>query len=173
MKRDFLEAKGLEKEVVDAIMAEYGKDITAEQSKFNKTIEAKDGEIAKATAKISELEGEKSALSSKVADYDKVKNDRDTYFTENSKFKAEKTNNDIKKALPSNIINKESFFKHLDLSKIKIAEDGKITGLDEQVEAIKKTDPYFFDIKSTDVGGKAKDQNTDIAKMTMKELQEL
>lgn len=173
MKREFLEAKGLEKDVVDSIMVEYGKDITAEQAKFNKTIEAKDGEIAKATAKISELEGEKSALSSKVADYDKVKNDRDTFFTENSKFKAEKTNNDIKKAIPSTVINKDAFFVHLDTSKIKIADDGKITGLDEQVESLKKTMPFFFDIRSSDVGGKSKDQTSDFAKMTMEDMQEL
>lgn len=33
----------------------------------------------------------------------------------------------------------------LDMSKVKLGEDGKLSGFDEQIEALKKSDSYMFD----------------------------
>ena len=35
----------------------------------------------------------------------------------------------------------------LDDTKIKLGEDGKLTGFDEQIEALKKSDGYMFDVQ--------------------------
>lgn len=60
MKRKFLEDLGLEKDVVDSIMAENGRDIEAAKADA-KTLEAK----------VSTLESENSGLKSQVSDRDK------------------------------------------------------------------------------------------------------
>ena len=35
----------------------------------------------------------------------------------------------------------------LDMSKVKMGEDGKLSGFDEQIEALKKSDGYMFDVQ--------------------------
>jgi len=35
----------------------------------------------------------------------------------------------------------------LDMSKVKMGEDGKLSGFDEQIEALKKSDAYMFDVQ--------------------------
>ena len=35
----------------------------------------------------------------------------------------------------------------LDMSKVKLGEDGKLSGFDEQIEALKKSDAYMFDVQ--------------------------
>ncbi len=37
----------------------------------------------------------------------------------------------------------------IDMAKVKLGEDGKLTGLDEQVEALKKSDGYLFEALQT------------------------
>lgn len=37
----------------------------------------------------------------------------------------------------------------LDMEKVKLGEDGKLIGLDEQIEALKKSDGYMFDTRQT------------------------
>lgn len=67
----------------------------------------------------------------------------------------------------------------LDVSKVKLGEDGKLTGWDDQIKAIQKSDAYLFNMqqKNTFKGfqpGASSDNkpgtNVDMSKMTYEEL---
>lgn len=46
--------------------------------------------------------------------------------------------------------------KALDMSKIQLSDDGSLIGLNEQIAALKTSDPYLFDESTEDKGGKEK-----------------
>ena len=66
----------------------------------------------------------------------------------------------------------------LDVSKVKLGEDGKLTGWDDQIKAIQKSDSYLFNTKQNNFRGfqpGASDDNkpgtnVDMSKMTYEEL---
>ena len=116
MKRDFLKDLGLEKEAIDSIMEENGKDI-----------EAAKGDVKSLESKISTLESDNATLKKQVEDRDSqletLKNS--TGDVEAALTGAKAKNNTAVKALLK------------DLDKAEFAEDGTIKGLAEQIEVLK------------------------------------
>lgn len=67
----------------------------------------------------------------------------------------------------------------LDVSKVKLGEDGKLTGWDDQIKAIQKSDAYLFNTKQQNTfrglqpgasGDNKPGTNVDMSKMTYEEL---
>lgn len=67
----------------------------------------------------------------------------------------------------------------LDVSKVKLGEDGKLTGWDEQIKAIQKSDAYLFNAKQQNAfrgfqpgasGDNKPDTKVDMSKMSYEEL---
>lgn len=82
MNRDFLEAQGLSKEVIDKVMVEHGKSIQAEQLKAKEVKEQAEKDLKEAQSTITKMQ--KSS-----ADAETVKKQADEY---KEKYEAEKEN---------------------------------------------------------------------------------
>lgn len=159
MKRDFLKDLGLEKEAIDSIMEENGKDI-----------EAAKGDVKSLESKISTLESDNATLKKQVEDRDSqletLKNS--TGDVEAALTGAKAKNNTAVKALLK------------DLDKAEFAEDGTIKGLAEQIESLQQSDAYLFESKSSkpnvkgakpgESGNEDGDHGVDTSKMTYSEL---
>lgn len=149
MKRKFLEDLGLEKDVIDKIMDANGKDIE----------EAKSG--------LDELKTEVGGLKDQIKDRDKqltkLKQDAgDNEELKNKISELEKANGDAKKAYEAEIhgvrvdaaVSKaltESHAKNLqavkallDLDDAKLAEDGTVIGLQDQIKKLTEADDSKF-----------------------------
>lgn len=134
MNRNFLKETGLTDEQIDKVFAEYGKDINSLKS---------DNETK--TAKIKELE---SSLT-KYADYDEISEFKAKYEELQTKYTADlaksKLDNVItEKLYKSKAKNVDILRKSINYDSIKTDEKGNITGIDEQINAFKESDPYLF-----------------------------
>ena len=142
MKREFLEGLGLEKEAIDKIMAENGKDIEAEKTKTTAMTSERD------TLQKSLDDANKTIKGYKDMDIDAIKKSA-TDWEEKAK-QAEKAledtriENALDKALAEvSTIDVDLLKKVLDREAI-LFKDGKFTGLNEQIEGLKKDKPYLF-----------------------------
>lgn len=150
MTRDFLKSLGIEdKAVIDQIMSENGKDIESEKTKFGDYDSIK-SQLSEANKQIEEFG---------KLDYDGVKKAADDY-----KAKFEQAQADSKKQLD------EMRFNHaldgaltgakarnvkavralLETEKLKLNKDGSLTGLSEQLDALKKDNAYLFEDEKQD-----------------------
>ncbi|MFR8744135.1 MAG: phage scaffolding protein [Peptoniphilus sp.] len=152
MKREFLEGLGLEKDVIDKIMEENGKDINAEKAKAT----AKDDEIK--TLKEQVDTANKEIKSYKDMDIDEIKQSVETWkATAKEHEKAyQKLKNDtaLKDAVRTyDTVDEDVLMKLIDRDSLKFSEDG-ISGLKEQIEGLKEAKPYLF---KSDEGSKPED----------------
>lgn len=151
MKTAFLKGLGLEKEVIDEIMAENGRDIEAEKAKAkdlqtqldtaNNTIKERDKQLE--TLKNSPDNPE--ALQQKIQQLqDENKAAKEAHEKE---MKDLKVANALEKALTeAKAKNAKAVQALLELGDdVELAEDGTIKGLDEKIKALKKSDAYLFD----------------------------
>ena len=151
MKREDLEALGLEKEVVDKVMGLYGQsvnqlktDLDTEKAKtagLEKDIKERD----KALNELQSKNKDNADLSKELADL------QATYADLQNKSKQEienlKRDNAIAAALAEAKAKDPALVaKSLDLELIKLNTDGTVAGLKEQVEQLKTTHAYLFDM---------------------------
>lgn len=157
MERAFLKGLGLEKEIIDQIMAENGKDIELEKSKtkelqtqldtVNSTIKERDKQLEtlkNSTGDIEELKAQITKLQ------DENKTAKEAYEKE---VKTIKVNSALEKALTSaKAKNNKAVLALLELGEdVELEEDGSVKGLDEKIKSLKKTDSYLFDSEKTTV----------------------
>ncbi len=156
MKTQFLKDLGLEKEVIDKILAENGRDIETEKAKTtdlqtqldtaNKTIKERNKQLEtlkNSTGNIEELKKQIETLQNdnKAADEEHAK-----------EIKRIKVENALNNALSAaNAKNSKAVKALLELGEdVELEEDGRIKGLDEKIKALKKSDSYLFEeIKKT------------------------
>ena len=145
MTREFLKKLGIEdKDTVDSIMAENGKDINAEKSKYADYDTTKQ-QLEAANKQIEEFG---------KLDYEGVKKSAEEYkakFEQSEKDAAAKLSklrfdNALDTALaaekPKNV---KMLRAMIDQDKLKFSEsDNKIIGLDEQLKAIRKDNAFLF-----------------------------
>ena len=140
MKTEFLKSLGLEQDVIDKIMAENGKDIEAHKAAAT----AKETELAAANQTIKNLQEtvkkfdgvDVAALNQQISEL-QAKYDTD--------ISAAKLGSALDLALVAGKAKNPKLVKAaLDMEKIKLDGD-KVLGLDEQLESIRKSDPYLFD----------------------------
>lgn len=175
MERKFLEGLGLEKDAIDKIMSENGKDIKKEKDKsdeFERDFKDADSQLKQANDTIKDLKKnnvDNEELQKKVNQYETdIKNQKETY---------EKEINDMKyKNALEGALSKYSFqddsAKEFVISKIKDKiefKNGEFIGINDAITDIQKNQTYLFkeDPKGTGSfvtggsdGGKDRDKKT-------------
>ncbi len=151
MKTAFLKGLGLEKEVIDEIIAENGRDIEAEKAK------AKDLQTQLDTANnmIKERDKQLEDLKNSPDNPEELKKQIQKLQDENKaakeahekEMKDLKVANALEKALSdAKAKNAKAVQALLELGDdVELADDGTIKGLDEKIKTLKKSDSYLFD----------------------------
>lgn len=148
MKRKFLEDLGLDKDAIDKVMAENGADIEAAKADYDALKQERDSLAAQVAERDGQLEtlrksaGENEALTKQIADL-QAENlaARQQY---ESDMKELKLSTAIKLALGDTAQDAELVTGLFDKSKLILSEDGKVTGLEEQLKVLKKEKAFLF-----------------------------
>ncbi len=150
MEREFLKGLGLEKDAIDKIMAENGKDIELEKGKLkdiqsqlvtaNNTIKERDKQLETLKNSPDNPETLKQQIQ-QLQDDNKAKDE-----AHQKEIKELKVNSALEKALTNaKAKNAKAVQALLDLGDdVELNEDGTIKGLDEKIKALKKSDAYMF-----------------------------
>lgn len=148
MTKEQLRALNLTEEQINAIIEDYGKNYVS-KAQFNEKNDAYKQaklEIENLTNDISTLsEANKAneALQSQIKELQDAATQREADYNEN--IKNMKIDTAITKALSkSGAMNETILTGLLDRTKIAIGEDNTITGIQEQITALKESDPYLF-----------------------------
>ena len=141
LKRSFLSAMGIESDKIDEIInahLETVDGLKTERDSYKEKAEKYDAEKKKAddlTARVADLEKQVDGKDSYKEKYDALKGEFDKYKSdvENEKTKSSKTKAYREMLKEVGIADKriDSVLKVTDLSKIKLAQDGTIEGVDE------------------------------------------
>lgn len=155
MERDFLKKLGIDDDTVKKIMLQYGKDIRSYEDKLNENKTTIDG----LTEQLSQRDTQLKDLGTKAEDNEKLKEKVEEYKSKNTELSKEwqgKLDAQSKKFAISNSLrdtgakNITAVSALLDLDKVSLDDKGKLTGLDDQVEALKKSDGYLFTSNETE-----------------------
>ena len=148
MTKEQLQALNLTDEQINAIIEDYGKNYVS-KTQFNEKNDAykqAKQEIENLTADINNLsEANKAneALQSQIKELQDAATQREADYKES--IKTLKIDTAITKALSkSGAMNETILTGLLDRTKIAIGEDNTITGIQEQIVALKESDPYLF-----------------------------
>ena len=155
MKSEELKAQGLTEEQINFVMQENGKDLKALQDE-NATLKSEK----------SQLENDKAVITKEKEDKEKAYNDlqKNTISKEEYDKKIKEIEDSSKKAHDEYVLGqlldaameeakvlknenaRTSVKGLLDMEKISVSKDGKtLIGAKEQIDAIKKSDGYFFE----------------------------
>lgn len=148
MKRKFLEDLGLEKEAIDKIMAENGNDVNAAKADYDSLKQQLDA----ANMQIQERDTQLENLKNSTGDMEALKQQIVSLQSDNQatkeRFEADmkdlKLSTAIKLALGDSAQDADLVAGLFDKSKLIMSDDGKITGLDEQMKALKKEKAFLF-----------------------------
>ena len=148
MTKEQLQALNLTDEQINAIIEDYGKNYVS-KTQFNEKNDAykqAKQEIENLTTDINNLsEANKAneALQSQIKELQDAATKREADYNES--IKTLKIDTAITKALSkSGAMNETILTGLLDRTKIAIGEDNTITGIQEQITALKESDPYLF-----------------------------
>ena len=138
--------KGHEKDVKLANLATG--DYVSKQ-KYDDDLKERDTKIADLSKKVQDFDG---------VDVKKLQDDVKEWETKyNSDIKAERRDSAIKLAVAkAGARSEKALMGMLDMDSIKLGDDGKITGLDEQIAQIKKDDAFLFKPNDDDPGSDTK-----------------
>ena len=148
MKREDLEKLGLSKEQIDAVMSENGKDIETQKAKTTAAETERDG------LKTQLSEASKTVESFKGLDIEGIKKAADDYRAQAEKAQADaaaqiaqlRFGHALDQALTGAKVKDATSVKaHLNTELLKLADDGSISGLKEQLEKIKAEKDYLFE----------------------------
>lgn len=149
MKRDYLEGLGLEKEVIDGIMAEHGKTITTHQNKVTEltgSLEDAQGQLTQRDKDLKELKKQADGseeLQTKLTNLEaQYKTDKETYAT---KIKDTQLSSALKLALNGKVHDVDLVTGLIDKATIELGEDGNVTkGLEEQIKTLQESKSFLF-----------------------------
>lgn len=152
MKTEFLKGLGLTEEQIKSIMAENGKDIEAEKEKSKAAItelEDTKTQLKTANSTITELKknnGDNETLQKTIKDHEEtIKTQKADYDT---KVRNLTLDSAIEKALTgAKAKHTDLLSTKIDREKLLISEDGKVSGLDEQLKGLKETYKDLFEEK--------------------------
>ncbi|MGY0267815.1 phage scaffolding protein [Limosilactobacillus fermentum] len=148
MKREFLKDMKLTDEQIDAIMAENGKDVNGLKEQVNSLTTEKDGLQSQLTERDTQLKD----LKGKVKDSDELTAEINNLQKANKEAKekyeanltAQQKSFLVDKALASaGARNAKAVSSLLDLDSVEV-KDGQLTGLDDQLKALRESDGYMF-----------------------------
>lgn len=148
MQRKFLEDLGLEKEVIDNIMSENGNDINKAKGDYedvkaqletaNTTIKERDKQLKT----LKDSVGDNEELQKQITELQATNKEAATKYAND--LKELKLNNAIKLAINNKVHNEDMAASLFDKSKLVLGDDGKVIGIDEQLENIKKDNAFLF-----------------------------
>ena len=153
MKRKFLEDLGLEKEAIDKIMAENGNDVNTAKADYDSLKQQLDA----ANMQIQERDTQLETLKNSTGDMEALKQQIASLQSDNQATKEKyeaamkdlKMSTAIKLALGDSAQDADLVAGLFDKSKLIMSDDGKITGLDEQMKALKKEKAFLFKEEKT------------------------
>lgn len=150
MKRDFLENLGLEKDIIDQIMSENGKDIEAakadieslkkEKSDLTKTVSERDKQLEE----LKKASGDAEALKKQIEELQETnKTQLEKLTAEN---KAIRINAAVERELTAANAKNLTAVKALlkDIDSAELLEDGSVKGLSDQIKELKAADDSKF-----------------------------
>lgn len=148
MKRKFLEDLGLEKEAIDKIMAENGTDIETAKADY----ETLKQQLDTSNVQIKERDEQLETLKKSSGDNEALTQQINTLQEENKaareKYEADmkelKLTTAIKLAVGASAQDADLVTGLFDKAKLILSEDGKVTGLEEQLKALKKEKAFLF-----------------------------
>lgn len=149
MKRKQLEELGLQEEQIKKIMdlngADIGKakgessDLQAENEALKSQMSERDKDLKKLRSQVKDNEG----LTKQFNDL-KSKYDKDTADL-TQKLATNRLNSAIDQSLSkANVRNNKAIRGLLNMDEIKLDDDGNLTGLDDQIKSLHKSDAYLF-----------------------------
>lgn len=151
MKTAFLKGLGLEKDVIDEIMAENGKDIEAEKAKakdIQTQLDTANNTIKERDKQLEDLKNSPDNPEELKKQIQKLQDDNKAAKEAHEKeIKKLKVSTALEKALSdAKAKNAKAVQALLDLGDdVELADDGSIKGLDDKIKALKKSDAYLFD----------------------------
>ena len=142
MKREYLKSLELSEEIIDKIMDENGKDVEAVKNKY----------VDYDNIKVQLKEANKQIENFKNMDIDKIKQAADDWkskFDESEQEHQRQLEELIKEtAIKTAIADKaqdiDIVAKLFDMDKITVDEDGKVSGVDEQLTAMQESKKFLF-----------------------------
>lgn len=148
MKREFLKDMKLTDEQINAIMAENGKDVNGLREQVNSLTGEKNG----LQSQLNDRDTQLKDLKGKVKDSDELTAEIDQLQKANKEAKekyeadlsAQQKSFLVDKALTSaGVRNAKAMNALLDLDSVEV-KDGQLTGLDDQLKALRESDGYMF-----------------------------
>lgn len=178
MKRKFLEDLGLEKEVIDKVMAENGADIEVEKAKALETtskLENANKQLDEANNTIKDLKksnGDNETLQTKVKEYeDAIKTQKADY---ESKVRNLTLDSAIEKALStSKAKHTDLLSTRIDKDKLSISEDGTVIGLDEQLKGLKESYKDLFEEKMSGIPPANPEGGSELSKLSKEQFNKM
>lgn len=149
MRKEDLIAMGLTEEQAKKVMDSIdGNFVTKarfnEVNEENKTLKKSISDRDKQLEDLKKSSGDNAALQQQISDLQKANTDQQkAHETELNQLKLD---NAVEVALSGAKAKSSKAVKAmLDMAKVKLGEDGKLSGFDEQIEALKKSDGWMFD----------------------------
>ena len=154
MEKEFLKNLGIDGDAADQIMHQYNQDIRSYKDKLNEnktTIDGLNDQVAQRDTQLKDL-------GSQAEDNAKLKEQVEMYKAKNSqlskewqdKLEAQSKNFAISNSLrDAGAKNAKAVSALLDLDKVSFDDKGNLSGLDNQLEALKKSDSYLFNSNET------------------------
>ena len=149
MNKESLMAMGLNEEQAQKVLTSLDgnyvpKSKFQEVSEENKTLKKSVSDRDKQLEDLKKSSGDNAALQQQISDLQKANADQQkAHEQELSQLKLD---NAIDLALSgAKAKNSKAVKAVMDLSKVKLGEDGQLTGFSEQLEALQKSDGYLFD----------------------------
>ncbi|EAK9503774.1 scaffolding protein [Listeria monocytogenes] len=158
MQREYLKGLGLEDEVINKVMAENGKDITAAKQQLSEVEAERDGLKSQLTQRDKDIDdlkkdsGTSEELKKQIEDLQQKNTDLESNYQ--SEIAETKKNLAIELALASaKAKNPKAVRALLDNDKLELTDEG-LKGLDEQLGALQESDAYLFAQESENVAPK-------------------
>ncbi|EAE9229621.1 scaffolding protein [Listeria monocytogenes] len=158
MQREYLKGLGLEDEVINKVMAENGKDITAAKQQLSEVEAERDGLKSQLTQRDKDIDdlkkdsGTSEELKKQIEDLQQKNTDLESNYQ--SEIAETKKNLAIELALASaKAKNPKAVRALLDNDKLELTDEG-LKGLAEQLGALQESDAYLFAQESENVAPK-------------------
>ena len=151
MNKEDLIAMGLTEEQAKKVMDSLdGNFVTKvrfnEVNEENKTLKKSVSDRDKQLEDLKKSSGDNAAMQQQISELQKQNADQQKAHDE--ELAKLKLDNAIEISLSgAKAKNGKAVKAMLDMSKVKLGEDGKLSGFDEQIEALKKSDSYMFDVE--------------------------
>lgn len=148
MERKTLEDMGLSKEQIDSIMDENGKDINKAKGDLDSAKaelkQAKDQlkDRDKQLEDLKKVSGDTEELQKQITDLQEQNKQKDLEHQE--EIKNLRLDAAIREAIGDSAQDADLVSGLIDRSKLLLADDGKVTGLDEQVKTLKESKAFLF-----------------------------